>query len=123
MLIKPTKKQVLKTMVKDPLTIISIFLPVVIFYLLISGMPRNYPGITNYYVYALILTGFAIYARYNVAVKGITLKFKMMEVDQIMNDLNTIMKTTTSPPHPSSQIQKKPVKQRAIPEEDIKDFQ
>lgn len=90
----PSKKQILMGMMKDWMTLVSIILPILIFYLIIGGMPRNYPGIASLYLYALILIVFTIYARYKLVSTIIRLNAKSKEVDKILLEINTLIKKT-----------------------------
>jgi hypothetical protein len=83
-------------MVKDPLTLIGIVLPIIIFYLLIIGMPKNYPGITNYYAYAAVLVIYTIISRYFSIREKINILIKKKEVDKKMSEVNKLMVEVTA---------------------------
>lgn len=96
MIQKPKRKQIIMGMVKDPLTLIGIVLPIIIFYLLIIGMPKNYPGITNYYAYAAVLVIYTIISRYFSIREKINILIKKKEVDKKMSEVNKLMVEVTA---------------------------
>jgi hypothetical protein len=79
-------------MLTDPISLAAIGLPVVIFYLIITSMPRNYPNIEMMYFYALILTAFSVYARYDLAIRLTRIEVRAKEVDELLKCVKDLMK-------------------------------
>ena len=92
-MIKPnfSRSQIIKTILLDPLALASIFLPAVIFYLIIGGMPRNYPGLASLYFYAFILIVFTVYTRYDIAIRKLRMKQKSADLEKMVQDVNALL--------------------------------
>jgi len=106
---KPIRKEILKRMVKDPITLILLIVPVIVFYLIITSMPRNYPSTNYLYIYAAILIVLTLVSRYNliktkssIAIKSKEVDRKLGEVNQIMREVTTLLKKTTPPVDPAA---------------------
>lgn len=94
---KPPLGAILKSMVKDPLTWAGILLPIIVAYLIVGSMPRNYPSIGQVYLYCFILVMFSIYSRFDTNSTKLRVKIKIDEVDKMMRDLTNLIKKTKDP--------------------------
>jgi ABC-type sulfate transport system permease component len=126
---KPKLKQVILGMIKDPLTLVGIALPIIIFVSLVLPLPKNYPGITNYYTYAAVLVGYTVISRYLAIREKIRINLKTKEVDKKMSEVNKLMGEVTTlinkvpqPQTPVNQNQK-PTPKPPVKREDMGEYQ
>jgi hypothetical protein len=80
---------------KNPMAMISIVLPAVIFYFVIGSMPRGYQDAGLLVIYCLVLMVLAAYAQFDIAIKRYHILEKNKNINKMINDINNMLRDKT----------------------------
>ena len=80
---KPTIKQCLVGMCKDPVTWINLGVAIAFIYLTTSSLPKNYPSATILYVIGGAIIVFTVFTRFSLAKGRIKVNYKLKEMDAL----------------------------------------
>jgi hypothetical protein len=94
---KPSFTQIMRIMVKDPMMWASILLTAFLCVTIINNIPPSNKDLSSLYYIILILIGFTLYSRFELANKTARIAIKYIEVEKTMRELKNLIKKTKNP--------------------------